>query len=130
MKNTNWEEKKLEELWKNEPRRCGRFYIAVLPTEHKIIFFWAVEFNSVGIFWNSHLKFWKSLQIFWSPPANPSVTVCQSTGALDFPYPLVIQSVIVSTNQAIWQSHALECAPSVGDAADNRVGDYGHRWMW
>ena len=73
----------------------GRFYTAILPTEHRIIFFWVVALNSVGIFLNFELKFWKSLQIFWSLSANPSVKRCQSMGALDLPRQLVIPSVTV-----------------------------------
>ena len=37
--------------------RGGRFYATILPTDYKIIFFWAVELNSVGNFRRYFLKF-------------------------------------------------------------------------
>jgi len=110
-----------EEPRKNEPQRGGRFFTVILPTElpmkSRIIFFWAVALNSVSnsrrYFLNFALKFWKSLQIFWSLSAHPSVKRCQSMGTLDLPRPLVMPSVTVPTDQAVWQSPALECGPSV-----------------
>jgi hypothetical protein len=55
------EEKKLEEPRKNELWRGGRFYTVFLPMElpkeKKLIFFWAVELNSVGNFRRYFLKF-------------------------------------------------------------------------
>jgi len=89
MKNAKdwyWEEKRRrrrEEIRgarkKWTAKRGCRFYIIGLPTEHRIIFFWAVALNFIGILLKFALKFWKSLQIFLRPLANPSVTVCQST---------------------------------------------------
>jgi hypothetical protein len=42
-------------------RGGGRFYTVILPTEfptdHRIIFFWVVALNSVGIVLNFALKF-------------------------------------------------------------------------
>jgi hypothetical protein len=35
----------------------GRFYATILPTDYKIIIFWAVALNFVGIFLNFALKF-------------------------------------------------------------------------
>ena len=110
---------------KNEPRRGGRFYTAILPTDFptklEIIFSWMVALNSVGnvrrYFLNFVLKFWKSLQIFWSLLANPSVNRCQSMRALH----LTLPSVTVSTDLTVWQSHTLEFALFVGKS----VGDCG-----
>jgi len=98
-----------EEPRKNEPRRGGRFYTAILPMklpiEYRIIFFWAVALNSVSnsrqYFLKFTLKFWKSLQIFQNPPAHPSVKRCQSTGALNLPRSSVMPSVTVPTDQTI-----------------------------
>jgi hypothetical protein len=104
MKNAKdlyWEEKRRrrrEEIrgavkkWTTEG---GRFYTTGLPTEllteNRIIFFFAVALNPVGIFvgivLKFALKFWKSLQIFQRPSAKWLVTMCQSTCTLDLPCP-------------------------------------------
>jgi len=114
-----------EEPRKNKPWRGVRFYTAFLLTdfsmELKIIFSWAVALNSVGIFLNFAIKFWKSLQIFRSPSAHPSVNRCQSTCALDLPLSSVIPSVNVPTDLAVWQSHTLEFALFVGDFIGKRI---------
>jgi len=105
----------------------ARSYTAMLPTKHRIIFSWAVALNSVGnvrwYFLNFPLKF-ENPSRFSKSVAHPSINRCQSTSALNLPLP----SVNVLTDLAVWQSHALEFAPSVGDSVGKHIGDCGMGW--